>query len=179
MTLLTRLGRLLRADLNAVLDGLEEPATLLRQAVREMQSALDAEHREAARLGDEAQRLAQAAQECQARLASMDEELSLCLAADEDALARDLVRRKLETARHAARLEERRQALADAGQRLAARIAAHARQLQALRDEASVHDTLEVAASDHARCITPSTAPISAAEIEVALLRERQRRAQS
>ncbi|MCC6707523.1 MAG: PspA/IM30 family protein [Gammaproteobacteria bacterium] len=178
MTLLTRLGRLLRADLNAVLDDLEEPATLLRQATREMQSALDAEHSEAARLGDEAQRLAQAAQECATRLAALDEELTLCFAADADALARDLVRRKLETARHAGQLEERRQALAEARQRLAARIAEHAQRLQALRNEASLHETLEVARDDHARSVT-ATAPISAAEIEVALLRERQRRAQS
>jgi phage shock protein A len=177
MTLFTRLGRLLRADFNAVLDGLEEPASLLRQAVRDMQSALDVEHGEAARLRDDMQRIAQAAQECQVRLVALDEELGLCLDAEQDALARDLVRRKLETARHAAQLGERQQVLREARQRLDARIAEHAQHLQALREQASLHDALDTAASGEPAGAATLAQPVSTAEIEVALLRERQRRA--
>lgn len=179
MTLFTRLGRLLRADFNAVLDGLEEPASLLRQALRDMQGALDDEQREAARLGDEAQRLAKAADECQARLAALDEELDLCLGAGQEALARDLVRRKLEASRHATQLEERQRCVGEARQRLALRIVEHTGRLQSLRDEARLHDALDVATHPTPACASPADAPISAAEIEVALLRERQRRAQS
>ena len=40
MALISRVSRLLRADLHAVLDHLEEPDVLLRQAVREMEEAL-------------------------------------------------------------------------------------------------------------------------------------------
>lgn len=176
MTLLTRVGRLLRADLNAVLDGLEEPAALLRQAVRDMQAALDDEQREAARLRDEGQRLAQAAQDCRARLVTLDEELTLCLAQGEEMLARDVVRRQLATARHEVQLSDSLKSLDAAAQRLAARIAEHAGRLDALRAEASLHDTLD-AASDHGA--SSVSASISAAEIDVALLRERQRRAQA
>ena len=43
MTLITRLGRLFRADMHAVLDGLEEPTMLLRQAVRDMEDVLAGE----------------------------------------------------------------------------------------------------------------------------------------
>jgi phage shock protein A len=36
MALITRVSRLFRADVNAVLDRIEEPASLLRQAVLDM-----------------------------------------------------------------------------------------------------------------------------------------------
>ena len=41
MALVTRLSRLFQADFHAVLDQIEEPDLQLRQAVREMQIALD------------------------------------------------------------------------------------------------------------------------------------------
>ena len=37
MALITRFSRLFRADLHAVLDRIEEPDVILRQAVREME----------------------------------------------------------------------------------------------------------------------------------------------
>ena len=45
MALITRVSRLLRADLHAVLDRVEEPEVLLRQAVREMDAALGEDRR--------------------------------------------------------------------------------------------------------------------------------------
>ena len=49
MALITRVGRLFRADLHAVLDRVEEPEVLLRQAIREMEEEL-AEDRQRLRL---------------------------------------------------------------------------------------------------------------------------------
>ena len=40
MVLITRLARLFRADVHAVLDRIEEPLLLLQQAVREMEADL-------------------------------------------------------------------------------------------------------------------------------------------
>ena len=111
MTLMTRLGRLFRADLNAVLDGLEEPAALLKQAVREMEEILAGEDAARARLGLEEARLAQASADCRTRVAQLDDELSLCLGAGKDELARGLVRRKLEAASHEDALLKRLQGL--------------------------------------------------------------------
>jgi phage shock protein A len=179
MTLITRLGRLFRADLNAVLDGLEEPAMLLKQSVRDMEEVLAGEDAEQARLGDEAQRLGQASDEASARLAALDEELTLCLAADKDELARNLVRRKLEASRHLTLLTERRQALAEAHRRLAARIVEHRQRLAALRAQAALADSVSAVTRDEAVSPWQPASVVSEAEIEVALLREKQRRAQS
>ena len=43
MALITRVARLFRADLHAVLDRIEEPDVLLKQAVREMEEELASE----------------------------------------------------------------------------------------------------------------------------------------
>ncbi|MES9848615.1 MAG: PspA/IM30 family protein, partial [Candidatus Thiodiazotropha sp.] len=40
MALITRVSQLFRADVNAVLDRMEEPEILLKQAVRDMEEAL-------------------------------------------------------------------------------------------------------------------------------------------
>lgn len=179
MTLITRLGRLFRADFNAVLDGLEEPGMLLKQAVRDMEEVLSGEDAALAHYVDQVQALKLALDESRARLATFDEELSLCLAADKDELARDLVRRKLEAARHEARLVERQQSLGEMQRRLATRILEHRQRLEALRAQAALHDSVGGVTREEAAGGWQSTAAISAAEIEVALLRERQRRAQS
>ena len=50
MALITRLSRLFQADLHAVLDRIEEPDTLLRQAMREMEEALDPDAQQIKRL---------------------------------------------------------------------------------------------------------------------------------
>lgn len=179
MTLITRLGRLFRADFNAVLDGLEEPGMLLKQAVRDMEEALNGEEAELAHYADQVQTLKLALDESRTRLAALDEELSLCLAADKDALARDLVRRKLEAARHEARLVGRQQALNEMQRCLAARHLEHRQRLEPLRAQAGLYDSVGSVTREEKAGGWQSAAVISEAEIEVALLRERQRRAQS
>ena len=60
MALVTRLSRLFQADFHAVLDRIEEPDLQLRQAVREMQFALDQDQQRLQLLQHEATRLDEA-----------------------------------------------------------------------------------------------------------------------
>lgn len=96
MPLLSRLSRLFQADLHAVLDQLEEPEALLRQAVREMEEALAADERVLERLGVERTRAARQHADCLLTLERLELELATCFAEGETELARRLVRRKLE-----------------------------------------------------------------------------------
>ncbi|MGE3850042.1 MAG: PspA/IM30 family protein, partial [Gammaproteobacteria bacterium] len=96
MTLLTRLGRLLRADLHTVIDGLEEPAAALREALRDMRHALARGADEEARLVREAERLAQALEVARTQAVRAAEDLTLCLDADAGDVARTAMRRRLE-----------------------------------------------------------------------------------
>ena len=41
MTLLARIGRLFKADIHGILDSLEEPEVILKQAVREMEHEIE------------------------------------------------------------------------------------------------------------------------------------------
>jgi phage shock protein A len=104
MALVNRLSRLFKADFNAVLDRIEEPEQLLRQAIRDMEDELiGSEQRTMARLHDQealnARRL-----ELEENLSGLEEELDLCFGSKKHDLARSLVKKKLEGQRLLKRL---------------------------------------------------------------------------
>lgn len=177
MTLMSRVTRLFRADFHAVLDQIEEPEVLLRQAIREMEEAL-ARQRQSIRLATQEQA------DCAARAARLDErlreigsQLDLCFAQGKEDLARTLVRRKLEAERLGRSLADRRETLADtlAGRQSA--LAENQAALDGLRQKAELlslqgnRDDERYAGRHDGR--EPS---ISAEEVEIAFLREQQAR---
>ncbi|MGI9316849.1 MAG: PspA/IM30 family protein, partial [bacterium] len=95
MALITRLSRLFQADFNAVLDRIEEPDLQLKQAVREMQLAVDQDKQRLKLMTHESHQLELSAARVETVLNNLDEELNICLKANKDDLARDLVGRKL------------------------------------------------------------------------------------
>ena len=176
MALVTRLSRLFQADFHAVLDRIEEPDLQLRQAVREMQYALEQDRQRLQLLQHEAQQLQNTAAQNDSRLSCLDEELDLCLAAGQEDLARDLVRRKLV-------LEKQVQAATERHQQLD-------RQLHALDKQVEEQSQLLLDMQQKLELLVScDDAPVSPAytfddrirdeEIEIALLREKNRRAKS
>jgi len=104
MTLINRLSRLFKADFNAVLDRIEEPDQLLRQAIRDMEDELvDSEQRTRARAQDQ-EILAARQVELEEKLSSLEEELDLCFGSKKHDLARSLIKKKLEGQRFLKRL---------------------------------------------------------------------------
>lgn len=100
MALITRIGRLFRADFNAVLDRIEEPDVLLKQALREMEEDLhnDAQHLKI--LEKEHAQFEVKIEELTKNLKQIDQELDICFESDEKELARNQVKRKLEMQRY-------------------------------------------------------------------------------
>jgi len=176
MALVTRLSRLFQADFHAVLDRIEEPDLQLRQAVREMQFALDHDKQRLQLLLHEAEQLGRQAIAIGDRLQSLDEELDICLAANQDELARDLVRRKLAAANQQQRTRARIVALELQCQALVRQVDEQTQQLSSMKQKlellVSGEDPLSTASS-HGEEI------IRSEEIEIALLREKQRRVKS
>ncbi len=170
MRLMNRFARLWRADAHAVLDRLEDPRTLLDGAVRDMEVALAAD---AAELERQRQRLASLellAGTLQAQLRAAAEELDVCLDADEDDLARAVIRRRLQLD---ARRENLGQGIEDtraAVARLDAQMAQRTDDLAAVREKRSLYQDTDIPAAT-------SEPAISADRVEVVLLREKQRRA--
>ena len=175
MPLFNRFARLLSADLNALLDRIEEPALLARQALREMEHELVAMAERARALDAADDALAREDARLADALARLDVELDSCLAANEDTLARDLVRRKLEHARRRDDIANTRERHAATRAELAESEAATRAEMAALRARlAALSEPAAAPAADTIVAMTPS-----AAEIDIALLHEkRQRREQ-
>lgn len=173
MALMARISRLLRADLHAVLDRLEEPASLLRQSIRDMEDALAEQADLVAKLGESRDTLRRRLRDIEAARDGIDTELDLCFEHGDDALARKLVRRKLETAKHAAELRARLDDIEDRHSEAEARLESQRTEFGHLRQKADC--LAEPATAHHAE---PHHARFAVAddEVEVALLREQQRR---
>ena len=96
MALINRISRLFTADVHAVLDRIEEPETLLKQSLREMEEELATNERRVRWLVHELEQLVARNTELSRSLAKLEEELDVCFSAEEDDLARSLIRRKLQ-----------------------------------------------------------------------------------
>jgi len=112
MALITRMSRLLTADLHAVLDRIEEPEVLLKHAVREMEEELARGEQRARAIEHEHDALGGRLRKTAALKAEIEAELEVCFTSGNDELARKVVRRKLETERLERHIGERRAALA-------------------------------------------------------------------
>ena len=104
MALINRVARLFKADFHAVLDQIEEPELLLKQAVREMEDELAESGQRIRVCAHDQQALAIRKVEIDSKLAQLDEELDLCFASQKHDLARNLIRKKLEAQRLSQRL---------------------------------------------------------------------------
>ena len=178
MTLIHRVARLFRADAHALLDRIEEPELVLRQAVQEMQNELDAERRHLRLLDQELASLARRRAERVKELSRIGEQLDVCFEAGNEELARSLIRRRLEAERQdqtlAADIEQRNERLS----LLKARLEENTARLEAMRQ------TADLLAQRDAEPPTDTTTRFAGPlvrdeEVEVALLEERRRRAAS
>jgi phage shock protein A len=178
MTLIARVSRLFKADLHAVLDRVEEPDMVLRQAVREMEEDLARDGRRADALRSEVQRIATRDAEIERGLSGIDEELDVCLEAGKDDLGRALIRRRLEGRTYRATLLRRREGLQERLTALERRIRAHGTQLDAMRQKAELLAPQEPESSTGQSWDAPDLR-VRDEDVEVAFLRERQRRERS
>jgi phage shock protein A len=184
MALISRISRLFKADFHAVLDQVEEPYMLLKQAVREMEEELNAgEMRQRDALFERDDLKAQH-EDMQQALNDIDEELDICFEDDKSDLARALIKRKLQTQRVfksvSSRLEAAEKALLEGKKLLAENHASleSARQKAELFTERSPHQACG-SASPGDMAWSPHELVVSDSDVEVAFLREKRRRIQS
>ena len=176
MALVTRLSRLFQADFHAVLDRIEEPDLQLRQAVREMQFALDEDQQRLKLLQHEAAQLDKITVSTTANLTSFDEELDICLAAKKDDLARDLIRRKLAAEKQMQALQQQTTGIESQRHALDQQIDEQTQHLTSMKQK------LELLVSEDERFASGHfnhADTIRGEEVEIALLREKERRAKS
>lgn len=173
MALLNRFARLLRADVHAVLDRLEEPACLLQEALREMDEALARETREFAAAETQLRLLSGRRRDVLATLTRLTQELELVFSVSNEPLARALLRRRLEHERLAAQLDQRGAALDEELARRRARLDERRERLDTLRQKAALFEATDAGEEHYA---VTSDASVTDADVELAWLRERQLR---
>lgn len=175
MALITRMSRLFRADVNAVLDRIEEPAALLRQAVREMEEEQARDEQRGRLLAHEQQQLDTRIADVDRALHELDDQLDTCFGASKDDLARALIRRRLEAEQRRRVLAGRHAAIAKAQAELGRRLDDNGRRLDAMRQKAELLAEEEAGRPDD-RWPSPEV-NVRDEDVEVAFLREKQRRA--
>ena len=170
MALINRMSRLFTADVHAVLDRIEEPDVLLKHAIREMEEELARGEQRVRALDHERGTLVDRSAKLQKLLGELTEQLDVCFADGNDELARKVVKRRLETERLERQVSERRTVV---DKELASRRTA----LDEQRDQLDVmRQKAELLTSSSGDDWAKSELAVGDADVEVAFLRERQKR---
>jgi phage shock protein A len=184
MALITRISRLFKADFHAVLDQVEEPEMLLRQAIREMEDDLSEAELHQRQTLNERDELKVRRSELEQSLTEIDEELDICFESDEDELARDLIRRKLQTQRLSKRVTARFSTAEKDVHLQQKSLQENLATLESMRQKAELfaerspkHGSNHMTHNDIAW--SPQELSVSDNDVEVAFLREKKRRAKS
>jgi phage shock protein A len=175
MALINRISRLFRADLHAVLDRIEEPGVLLRQAVREMEEELVRDEQRLRVLDHEHGRITARRSEIGQALAGIGEELDLCFASGKDDLARALIRRRLEAERYAGFLSRKGDALQENVAGLRRRLDENRARLHEMRQKVELLAAEQTPDQAREEWMPPDLR-VRDEDVEVAFLREQQKR---
>lgn len=178
MALISRLTHLMRADFHAVLDRVEEPELMLRQAVRDMEQELTHAQSRIERLTTQTEQLTARSESLTHALDDISGELDLCFETGNESLARHLVKKKLTTSQLIQAVQQKR---ADTDRKLAREqktLAENRLRFESMRQKA------EVLAAEERNCNDadiPFDEPgvIRDEDVEIAFLREKQQRAAS
>lgn len=97
MTLITRVARLFKADMHGILDWLEEPEAVLKQAVRDMETEIENGEQTLAELERKAEKLKAVVDNLRETITELEGRIDICFEEDNHDLARTFIRKKLET----------------------------------------------------------------------------------
>lgn len=176
MALIRRVSRLFAADMHAVLDQLEEPEAVLRQAIREMEEDLARQRQRRQWVGSEIESVSAKVAGFEDMTRELDAKLDICFANENDALAKKIIRRKLETAKLAEHARTAREALSRELEEIDTLLETNTDQLECMRQKAAV---LAIDDSGSASLSDRPTAGVDDDDVEIAYLREKQARASS
>ncbi len=178
MALINRISRLFRADLHAVLDRIEEPDVLLKQAVREMEDDLGNDQQRLKLLKNEQTQLAHRQSDLSQTLEQLEDELDVCFESDKDDLARSLIKRKLETQHFFKLLDRKQEILATSITELKKRIEENQTRLATMQQKLALLSEDNTQPTHDDPWFSPDI-NVRDDEVEVAFLREKQQRVTS
>lgn len=175
MALITRISRLFRADFNAVLDRIEEPDVLLKQALREMEEDIYSDSHQLKLLKNECSQIKVKIKELDTNIKQVNQELDICFYANEIELARGQVKRKIEMQRYEKHLKFKINSVEKRINELSIRINENKTRLTVMQQklELLVNEEIQIEGDEYFPNLNVS---ISEDEIEIAFLSEKQSR---
>ncbi|MGB0133870.1 PspA/IM30 family protein, partial [Dokdonella sp.] len=174
--LISRLTRLFRADAHAVLDRLEEPDILLRQAVREMENEVERNAQALKTLDLDYRHAHVRATELETSIAGISSELDLCFEAGNEKLVRMLLRRRLEGERLLAHLGQRLGRLQSERTERGRTLDEQRQCLESMRQKAAAFDVESASSQAETTVWGQPDLNIADSDVDLALLREQQQR---
>jgi phage shock protein A len=158
--------------MNAVLDKIEEPELLLKQAILDMEESITVGDRQLRFWENEQQQLISKHDALTQSLTELGDKLALCFKSEKDDLARSLLRQKLETQQSLKSLTAKMSALKEKASSLSMQLTEHKTQLAGMKQKAEIF-------LDESR-VNPSAWETSSAtvrdeDIEIAFLAEKQK----
>jgi phage shock protein A len=177
MALINRINRLFRADMHAVLDRLEEPDVLLKQAVREMEDAIAHDEQRLKLLHHEQGQVDTRIEDLTETVQHIEGELDLCFSTKQEALARGLVKRRLESERFIKFLGKKSEMLAGETGELEGCVNENRNRLQAMRQKLELLTEEPTRSADRDTFVdTGPEIVVRDDEVEVAFLHEQHKR---
>lgn len=176
MALIRRVSRLFTADVHAVLDQIEEPEIVLRQAIRDMEEELARQSQRRKWIGTEIESASSRIEALQAHRVDLDTKLDISFANDNEAVARRLTRRKLEAQKLEDRVRDKRRVLAKQLEELQGVIDSNSDQLEGMKQKAEV---LAIDETGGGFVGDDVVSGIDDDDVEIAFLREKDARVSS
>ena len=181
MSIITRISRLFKADMHGILDTLEEPEAILKQAVREMEEEIEKSEAYGKKIDREKDRLEKAQQGYAVQLQELEREISFCFDENNEILAKSLVRKKLEVDQWLKEISGRLRCVIDEKDLTSAELNEHKDKLNSVIDKlglfADRYRNDWINSFDSPRD-TARSKTITQEDVELEFLHEKQRRSQ-
>jgi len=184
MALINRITRLFKADFHAVLDHIEEPEALLKQAIRDMEDDLANTEQGIKLCAHDQEALTRRRSELESAVGEFEAQLDLCFESQKDELAKNTIRKKLEAERLLKRLNTRHAANATWLSQQTTVLEQNSTTLESLRQKAELFAQRAPTRGDgHSEFddVTWMARELTVGddEVEIAFLRERNQRSAS
>lgn len=173
-----RLSRLFQADFHAVLDQLEDPEAILKQSLREMDAEIRRLEQQLQHQKKNGERLHKQLAKCRQQEQEIEPQLDLCFKANNEDLAKNLLRQRLQWQRQQTVLQQQLDNSLEQQQTLEKQLQAFSQQFEELKQKAEIfvgECTIDNEAYSGAEFHTSRTT-IAEHELELAWLQEKEKR---
>ena len=165
MTVIKRFTRIFKADLHGVLDCIEEPEAIVKQAIRDMEAIIAKKSDQLQALELEAKRVQRKVEEQLKNQVQFQEKINLAFSASDDVLAKTFIKKKLASEKLLLAISSRSQQIKEEKETLCKEISEKQTELTAIEEK------LKIFASNTDTDSSESTSVVLDEEVEIAFIK--------